>query len=445
MSLTALAFALVFGSTMLLALFRNPLYGLYAYTAVFYLHPPDRWWGADLPDLRWSLVAAIVTLIATIRLPADPERPAWTSYGAARILLMLTAWVWVQNLWALSAEEHLDLSILFTKYVLLFYLMYRLLDNEEKIRNLMLVHVAGCLFLGWLVLMAPEGGRLEGVGGPGIDESNALGMQLATGAIVAGVLLVWGKPVVRLLALASGPLILNGIIQTGSRGAFLAMVCGGLALIYLSPKGFRKYWYAFGIIALVALLRLAPEHYWERMDTIFDPTRQEADVDQSTETRFVLLNAQWDMFLEYPAGTGHRGTAVLSPRYLGVEHLTRSHPDDFGARSSHNTLMTALTEQGIPGIILYLGLLLWIFRTCRNIKAKDAPGDPELGLYMAAAGASLMVVITAGMFTDYYKAEVFLWYTSILAALSALSQKSAREREPVASEHGAGAVLPLRY
>src|SRR5690606_28545805 len=123
MSLTALAFALVFGSTMLLALFRNPLYGLYAYTAVFYLHPPDRWWGADLPDLRWSLVAAIVTLIATIRLPADPERPAWTSYGAARILLMLTAWVWVQNLWALSAEEHLDLSILFTKYVLLFYLM----------------------------------------------------------------------------------------------------------------------------------------------------------------------------------------------------------------------------------------------------------------------------------------------------------------------------------
>src|SRR5690606_19703064 len=116
----------------------------------------------------------------------------------------------------------------------------------------------------------------------------------------------------RLMALASGPLILNGIIQTGSRGAFLALLVGGLAMIYLSPRPYRKYWYAFGAIAIVAVLRLAPDNYWDRIDTILEMAQEDEAMDQSSRTRVAVLGAQWQMFLEYPAGTGHRGTAVLS-------------------------------------------------------------------------------------------------------------------------------------
>ena len=61
---TALAFLLLYVLGLVLAIFVRPLYGLYTYVVVFYLHPPSRWWGGALPDLRWSLIAAAVTLLA---------------------------------------------------------------------------------------------------------------------------------------------------------------------------------------------------------------------------------------------------------------------------------------------------------------------------------------------------------------------------------------------
>ena len=52
--MTAIIFLLLFAGGLGLCLFRHPIYGLYTYVAVFYLHPPSRWWAAALPDLRWS-------------------------------------------------------------------------------------------------------------------------------------------------------------------------------------------------------------------------------------------------------------------------------------------------------------------------------------------------------------------------------------------------------
>ncbi|HEX4972518.1 MAG TPA: hypothetical protein VFV69_15795, partial [Steroidobacteraceae bacterium] len=115
MSLTGLAFVAAFFGVMGLALFRHPMWGLYGYVAVFYLHPPSRWWGAALPDLRWALLAAAVTLIATWRVPRDTTRPSWISHTPAKLLLAYTVWLWIQKAWALSPSDQTEISILFTK------------------------------------------------------------------------------------------------------------------------------------------------------------------------------------------------------------------------------------------------------------------------------------------------------------------------------------------
>src|SRR5262245_28767941 len=64
--LTAIAFAGVFALALVLAFVRHPIFGLGAYLLAFFNHPPDRWWGQSLPDLRWSLLAAAVTLVAAL-------------------------------------------------------------------------------------------------------------------------------------------------------------------------------------------------------------------------------------------------------------------------------------------------------------------------------------------------------------------------------------------
>ena len=72
MSLTAIVFVGVYVACLGYALMRRPMYGLVAYLWAFYNHPPSRWWGDDLPTLRWSLIAAVVTLLA-LKLHAREE------------------------------------------------------------------------------------------------------------------------------------------------------------------------------------------------------------------------------------------------------------------------------------------------------------------------------------------------------------------------------------
>lgn len=65
MSITAAVFVLVYVAGLALALW-NPMAGLCAYLWAFYMNPPGNWWGQDLPDLRWSLIAALVTFVAYV-------------------------------------------------------------------------------------------------------------------------------------------------------------------------------------------------------------------------------------------------------------------------------------------------------------------------------------------------------------------------------------------
>lgn len=424
MSLTAISYLLVFGGLLTAALLSQPRYGLYAYLGTFYLSPSDRWWGAGLPDLRWSLIAATVTFVALLRLPATPDRPPWTASPGVKILLAFSTWIWVQNLWALSPAEHWELSILFTKYLLLWYLIYRLVDSETTFRHFLIAHVLGCLYLGVLILQAPDNGRLDGMGGPGINEANALGMHLATGMMAAAALLVRGPWLQRIFALVALALLANGIVQTESRGAFLAVIVGGLILFTLSPLPFRRTWLVLGGLGAFLLIRVAPEVFWDRMTTLRTTAENGAAQDQSSTSRLVLLGSQWQMFLAYPAGAGHRGTAVLSPRYLDEQYLAsdRKSKNQERQRSSHNTLMTVLTEQGLPGAVLFTGLVLWVVRTSRaTSQALRANGGLDLELYLMAVASSLGVVLAAGMFTDYLKAEAFMWNLALLAAVANLT------------------------
>jgi O-antigen ligase len=451
MSLTGIAFALVFAGAMLLALFRRPLYGLYAYVGVFYLHPPSRWWGESLPDLRWSLLAAAVTFIATLRMPKDPTRPSWISTPPARLLLAYTVWLWVQNIWALSPDDQMTISILYTKYVVLFYLIYRLLDTPETTRRVLVAHILGCAYLGWLAYNARVSGRLEGIGGPGIDEANALAMQMGTGVMVAAMLILGGRGWIRWTAFLSMPFLLNTMVLAGSRGAFVALLGAGVALWYLKPEKHRSAFYAYAVLGAALFLMLANQIFWGRVDTITAVTQEDATVDRSAESRLVLFAAQWEMAKRYPLGAGHRGTAVLSPQYLDPMYLSRSYVGGhtvIGQRSSHNTFMTALVEQGIPGAVLYLFLWWWVCKTLVEMRKLQRQADlAEHAVLAAGVGGALALVFFAGQFVDYIKAEVQVWLVVVLAVLLHLERKRVAELAdkssiPQAKIVSAGVALP---
>jgi hypothetical protein len=447
MSLTGLAFAAAFFGAMGLALFRHPLFGLYAYVAVFYLHPPSRWWGEALPDLRWALFAAAVTSLATLRLPRDPTRGSWMSTAAAKLLLAYTLWLWIQLAWALDRTEQMDICILFTKYIILFYLIYRLIDTPQKITHFLMAHIVGCAYLGWLAYNARISGRLEGVGGPGIDEANALAMQMGTGVAVAAMLLLGSRGWVRWVCLAAMPFLLNTMVLAGSRGAFVALLASGIALWYLKPLKHRKLFYAYAVLGVILFGMLASSVFLTRVETITAVTQQDAEVDRSTDTRLVLIKAQWEMAKHYPFGAGHRGTAVLSPKYIDPFYLARSRVEGktvAGQRSSHNTFMSALVEQGIPGAVMWLWLWLWVAVTLRRSREQSTdPDATERAMLAAAIGGGLAMVFVAGQFVDYLKVEIQVWLLVLLASLMQLRRAATVESKQTEGRVQANQAKPV--
>lgn len=417
--LTAFAFLAGFIGLLALALARHPVFGLWAYLATFYVHPPSRWWSHYLPDLRWALLAAAVTLVAVlVHRSKLRERPAWLGNLPAVILLAYCVWFWIQNLWALDGKAHFDASVQYTKYLIVFYLVYRLLDTPQRLREFLLVHVAGCAYLGLLAHLSQNfvGGRLNGVGGPGIDDANTLAMFLSTGVVAGAALVLSQSGWRRYFSVGALAFVVNGVILAASRGATLGLVAGGLVLTALHPRRYRRAFWVLAALGLVGFLAVADQRFINRMFTLEAVIERSTEMDGSAESRFALKAAQLQMFYDHPFGSGHKGTAALSPQYLDERYLARS-PDGDAARSSHNTFLTALTEQGLPGALLFLALLAWILAAMFKV-FRHGYSTPDHELVALAVGlcGGLIVVLVAGLGTDYLMAEVQFWFLAALVS-----------------------------
>jgi hypothetical protein len=432
MSLTALAFLGAYGLALVSAFTVHPRWGLYTYLAVFYLHPPLRWWGVGLPTVRWSLVAAVVTVLALAQVKPPAFRAPWSSLPIAKIVIAYVAYMWVQLAWA--NPDHFEDLILMTKYALLFFIIYRLVVDEKGLIGFAVAHVLGCLYFGLLAFDADSVGRLEGIGGPGASDANTLGMHVVTGLFFAGSLILCLKGWKRWAVLMSVPFLANCVVQTESRGAFLGAICGAAAYYYFSQSRHRRMIIALGTISVFILLAHAPATYWERMGTIDNIQSEEEEVDYSAESRIHVAKSQIRIFLDHPFGFGARTTAYFGHQYLDEHWLGSKGPGadaPKSGRASHNTFLTILTDQGIPGVVLACMAFFVILGTMRKMKkhAHD-PKDIVRTSIVAAVCASLVDIAVSGLFTNYLRAEVQIWCLALLMAAAQMTKPEAHQPAP---------------
>ncbi len=404
-----------------LAFKRHPIFGFYFYLTTTFVYPTGRWWGYMLPDLRWAFLSAFITGVAIIFHQGKlHSKPIWLANPPAVVMVLYSGWMWLQTPWALDLETHLDGSVRFVKYLVAFWFVYRIVDSKERLRDLLFAHVLGCGLLGILAqFIGRDGDRLDGVGGPGIDDANTLGMYLATGAIVGIGLFVTQTGWRRYLSLASLVVIVNGIVLANSRGSFIGILAGGLLLTVCRAKQHRWLLRAFLLVGAIGLTVIVDQTFIDRMFSIQDVASDDDRTDTSTRSRAELAKAQVQMFLDYPMGTGHRGTAVLSTRYLDRKWLTLDHGGDesTAARSSHNTFLTTLVEQGVPGAILFVSLTIWCLVAAVRIRGMNGlRGDPEIITLGAAVCGALAAVWVAGNTADYLMAELQFWMFACLVS-----------------------------
>jgi hypothetical protein len=441
----AVAFALFCVVCSVFAFRRHPIYGLYFYLATTYVFPPGRWWGYVFGDMRWALLSAGVTALAILLNRGKlASKPLWLAHPPVLLLILYVIWMGIQFPWALSFDDHLKGTSEFIKCLFSLWFVYRVVDSKENLRNLMFAHVLGCGLLGvYAQMQGREGDRLDGVGGPNLDDANTLGMFLVTGLMCGIGLLLTQKGWRRYVTLLALPVIANGVVLANSRGSFLGFVAGGLVLAFAMARQYRGMFWGLVLVGAIGLGSIVDQVFIDRMFTISDVTSQDVDADTSARSRLFIAKAQIEMFLDYPMGSGFRGTAELSPRYIDPQWLTGT--EGSASRSSHNTYLTTLAEQGLPGAVIYAFIVLWNVGAIFRVRRLNRPGgDPELMTLGASLCGAIIVILVAGVTADYLIKEIQFWLYAGLVSVFWLDEFRPAPDVPLSGDRILRPVHPLR-
>jgi len=196
------------------------------------------------------------------------------------------------------------------------------------------------------------------------------------------------------LALAAGIACMAlGVLWTYSRTAYIALLLGIVSVMLL----WRGRWKM--LLPLFAAALIAPNFIPVSVIERFDSTTiEEGKRDESTEMRFEFWSIAWNNFTEHPlVGSGY--------------HTFHHHEINPRNMDTHNFFMRELTEKGLIGIFITIGMLLSILRACWRTMRDAPPGSLAyaLGLGMVGVWLALMLGNCFGDRFTYYPVIGYFW------------------------------------
>lgn len=204
-------------------------------------------------------------------------------------------------------------------------------------------------------------------------------------------------------------------VYTGSRGGFIAL----LAVVAFVNFGYRAIalrWRASATALMaVVVLATASDRYWTQMSTIMS----DADYNHTEETgRMQIWKRGVGYMLQFPVfgvGPNNFGAAegTLSP-FAERQQYGRG----VKWNAAHNSYVQVGAELGIPGVLLFIGMLGSAFvalrRSNRYGAADDAHAGPEL---TQAIAASLTGFVVGAFFLSLAYSEILFTLIALTVAL----------------------------
>jgi O-antigen ligase len=220
----------------------------------------------------------------------------------------------------------------------------------------------------------------------------------------------------KLLLLALTGIYALGIFGTLTRGAWIGAAAGlCLVVAFRLPRSYRIPALAAGVVAAGVVTAA----YWQDMVAFRrDEGASARETAESVYFRPVVARVAWNMFLDRPLlGCGLDQYVDESVYYLH-DRTTELNLEKARGYSQHNVFLSLLTETGLVGLGLWLGLLgLWARNAWRLWQAGSAPfWIRQPGLVWLAL---LAAYVCDGMFHDVSTIVVVQMLLFFLAGLIA--------------------------
>lgn len=386
---------LLIGAGFLLALRSTfAAYVFWGWSSIY--GPGDQVWGGVMRDLQYSQWFALLTLFGLL-VRRHKREPGQAGIDGVGIVAVLFA---VQVLIAASAsypEVHRNWEIATNVLKILLYVLLAplVLVSRERVLVFVLAITLAMATLGaaeGLKFLITAGGHTVR-GSPRLGDNNHYGLfMVMTVPLLIYLFNQFRNRLARWAAGGTTVLMVLTVVATNSRGALLALVGMALWLVLRSRRKVQGL--ALVVAASVVVIALAPESWFERMDTI-----NNAQEDGSFMGRVMSWKRASAIAMEHPL-TGGGFHSVQEPSvflkyrdrqgFLGfIDTPIPDYP-----LAAHSIYFEVLGDGGFPALALFLLLMFSPFvmaaRTRRLAKARG-----ESAQWAADLATMLTVAMTA--------------------------------------------------
>lgn len=226
------------------------------------------------------------------------------------------------------------------------------------------------------------------------------------------------RRVVGLIALG---LFVLGVVKSGSRGGFIAMVAVLLYML-LRYRAIPSRLRLFAAVAGVGFMAmLASDHYWDQMRTILHPQEDYNWTDPSGRREV------WKRGLGYVAarpilgvGVGAFPVAEGTLSEIAREYAARGR--GFKWSVAHNSFLEVAAELGVPGFLLFVSLFLVSIRMMMRVRAGPRYGPWITSRETALAQVLVMSLVGFAAAAVFVSAEYFSYLYFLLGMVIALDK-----------------------
>lgn len=409
---------------------RWPFAAALAYLWLDFMRPQDAW--PALAAARPMLALAVGMLLAALRESvANPagfrlDAETWRAWsGVVALCAAVVPSSLVRAIGSESATAHVGVALAPIKLALVAWLITRALQRRRDFDLAILVIAVSLTALALMPIwqgigvsgahVAPQGPGGAGVGLLGDNNDLARGMLF--GLTLWSAFAATAPPSRRVVALLAIALVVEGVVFTGSRGGFIALVVTGSYLLFSHLRPLPAALASLALL-LAPMSVAAPAPITKRMATIAKPTAQ-----ASVQSRVDIWHEGLRRSLARPV-FGHGIGTFAVPHAKGPEHPPRS---------SHNIFVELFYETGAIGLAAYLFLLAQTFARLRVLRAPPST-EPWLRSRAIALEAALIAFTVASLGLSHpFQSTPF-----VTVALAIALRRSFPLPRPRASNAGGG-------
>ncbi|MDI6780504.1 MAG: O-antigen ligase family protein [bacterium] len=380
--------------TVVAMIFWEPYVGVVFFTFLLYFSPEDHGVGSAA---RVSLYVSLLTLVAWL-IKGIGEKKLNIKWPLQLVILgILSLWMFIVTQTAhISVEASLADSIKFFKIFVFCFLIIAIANSQKKLKILLAINIFGITYFslnGFHSLLF--GGDVNGI----YSDNNSLAHLLDLFFPLGIAMLFYPTKWVRFWGYGLILMQLSTIIISNSRGGMLGLTS---MLLWMLFQGLRELrWKMIGIIGIIVILAAgiifgteAGGRCIKRMETIKTYQKDEG----SAMKRIYLWQAGIEMIKDHPiVGVGMDNFALTFPEYNPY----------LKPQTSHSTYIQFGSECGIPGLGIYLLLLIFHFKTTFDIRRKVDKNSFEAYVCLSLESGIIGHMISSIFIAKVYSEPVY--------------------------------------